>query len=566
MMRPSPAERLAAFLIAPDVAPPPAPGDMPDPDSFLELVETHHLPLGEVIAVNGLEGHEIVATDCVQHALKADAERHRANIALFDVFRERFEQAKIPHVFAKGVWEFPYRSINVDFLIPECDVRRADEILTTLGFVYNTWRPECYKRLHVLTRGSEWVGTLHLHTAVGWYSLFVEPEAIFEGAVEGGEPGVRVPRREVAMAINSTHALYEDATVRFIEMHKIRYLMRSGTVNWDWLWDFAIHRGFESGLALVFLILDRQFHSLTGKSLFDEAMIGRMESYLSTVDGTRRHYRKYVAGRDLPAFYTMSKYFVRRCLFRQLKRTRMMSLGRKVRTIITILKGGVHQVTRWFPQPAFLMAVCGPDGCGKTTQIERVAEGLEVYEVRSRRSWIRIGDSFLLNWFKKPFHRRVRAEVDTDGRMTSEQGVFQNRFVRTIWPIAAVFDYLLRQYATYIWTVLHERMIIADRYHVDALVDLALRCGPEVMRKHWVLTAMRMLPKARAAFVLKVTDETMRRRRAEDYVEGLTHRVIEYYDEAARLMNTPVLDGGQEPEALAETIVKATLPRFFERA
>jgi len=566
MMGPSPAERLAAFLIAPDVAPPPAPGDMPDPDGFLELVETHHLPLGEVIAVNGLEDHEIVATDCVQHALKTDAERHREHLARFVEFRKRLDAENIPHVLVKGVRGFPYRSENVDLMIPADAVPRADAILTEIGYVYNRFRPDNFKRLHVLTSGSRWVITFHLHTMVGWYSPFVEPEAIFGSAVDGSEGGVRIPRREICMIINGTHALYEDATIRLIELHKIRHLMRSGPVDWDWLWDFATYRGCESGLALSFLILDRQFRSLIGKPLFDEAMVGRMESYLSAIDGTRRHYRKYVAGRDLPTLYTLSKYFVRRCLFCQVKRTKLLSFWGKVGTTSLILRGGVHQVTRWFPQPAFLMAVCGPDGCGKTTQIERVAEALEVYEIRSRRSWIRIGDSFLLNWFKKPFHRRVRAEVDTDGRMTSEQGVFRSRFVRTVWSIVAVLDYLVRQYAAYIWTVLHERTIIADRYHVDALVDLALRCGPEVMRKRWVLAAMRMLPKARTAFVLKVTDETMRSRRAEDYVEGLTHRVIEYYDEAARLMNTPVLDGGQEPEALAEIIVKATLPRFFERA
>ena len=565
-MEHSPAERLAAFLVAPDVVSPPAPSELPGADAFADFVEAHHLPLEEAIAVNQLADHEVVASESVQRALEADRQRHRENLELFDIFREAFREAGIPHVFAKGMYQFPYRSINVDYLIPEKDVPRADRILTDLGFIYNRYRPGHFKRLHVVTSGSRWVGTLHLHTAVGWYSVFIEPDVIFEGAVEGGEPGVRVPRREVAMAITGTHALYEDATVRLIEMHKIRYLMRSGPVDWDWLWAFAVRRGFESGLALVFLILDRQHRRLTGQPLFEENQIGRMEGYLSRVDGTRRHYRKHVAGRDLPALYIMSKYFVRRCLFRQLWRSRLMSPGHKIKTACRILKGGVHQVTRWWPQPAFLMAVCGPDGCGKTTQIEWVAEALEVYEIRSRRSWIRIGDSFLLNWFKKPFHRRVRAEVDTGGRMTSEQGVFRSRFLRTVWALAAVSDYLLRQYAVYIWTVLHERMIIADRYHVDALVDLALRCGPEVMRKHWVLTAMRMLPKARAAFVLKVSDETMRRRRAEDYVEGVTHRVIEYYDEAARLMDVPVLDGDQEPEALAETIVKATLPRFFERA
>jgi len=566
MMELSHEERLAAFLILPEAASPPSPDEMPPPEAFLGLVERQKLPLEEIISVNDLADHEVVKSDCVQCALKTDAERHREHLARFIEFRERLDAENIPHVLVKGVWGFPYRSENVDLMIPADAVPHADAILTDLGYVYNRFRPDNFKRLHVLTSGSRWVITMHLHTMVGWYSPFVEPEAVFGSAVDGSEGGVRIPRREIGMIINGVHALYEDAIIRLAELHKIRHLMRSGPVDWDWLWDFASRRGYESGLALSFLILERQHLTLTGKSLFGDDLVRRMESYLSAVDGTRRHYRKRVAGRNLPTYYTLSKYFVRRCLFRQVKRTKLLSFWGKMGTAAMILHGGVHQVTRWWPQPAFLMAVCGPDGCGKTTQIELVAKALAVYEVRSRRSWIRIGDSFLLNWLKRPFHRRVRAEVDTAGRMTSEQGVFKSRFVRGAWSMVAVLDYLVRQYAAYIWAVLRERMVIADRYHIDALVDLALRCGPEVMRKRWVLAAMRLLPKARSVFVLKVTDDTMRCRRAEDYVEGLTHRVIGYYDEAARLMAVQVLEGEQDPEVLAETIVKATLPRFLDRA
>ena len=564
-MATSPAERLAAFLIAPDAVARPAADQMPDPEAFREVVERHKVPLREAIAVNGLADDPLAASECVQHALREDEDRHRRNIELFETFRHRFDEADIPHVLVKGVWGFPYRSENIDLLIPVSAVRRADRILTQLGFIYNRFRPDRFKRLHTLISGSRWVGTLHLHKAVGWYSLFIEPDAIFRDAVDGGEPGVRLPRREVSIAIIGVHALYEDASIRLIELHKIHHLMTSGPVDWDWLWDFAVRRGFASGLALALLILDRQFVGLAGRPLFDDAARKRMESYLTRLDGTRRHWRRHIAGRDVPAYYTLSKYFVRRCLFVQVKRTRLMSLRRKLDTAAEILRAGVlHQVTRWFPQPAYLTAVCGPDGCGKTTQIERVARALEIFEVRSVRSWIRIGDSPLLAPLKRPLRRRVRAEKSVDPK-TSEQGVFRSPLVRKVWPVVAIADYLLRQYAAFLAGALRERMVIADRYHVDALVDLALRCGPEILEKHWVAALMRLLPPARPAFVLKVSDETMRRRRGEEYIEGLSDRVNGYYDRAARIMGAVVLSGEGDPEAIAETITKEVLRRFFAR-
>ena len=557
----SPSERLAAFLIAPDAAPPPGPEEMPDPGGFLELVEKHKLPLEEILAVNGLGGHEVVKSECVQRALQADVERHREHLKQFVAFRERLDAENIPHVLIKGVHGFPYRSVNVDILIAPEDLGRADTVLTEMGYVYNSFPWEPMKHLYVLTSGSRWIITMHLHTGVGWCSLFVDPATMFAGASEVSG-GVRIPRRETAMAITGAHALYEDETVRLIELYKIRHLVRSGTVDWDGLWHCASRGGFDSGLALVFLIVDAQHRRLFGAPLFEEPIARRMEGRLSRVDGTRQHYRRRVRGRPLPSYYSMSKYFARRCLFRQIWRSRLATAWQKMKMTAWVLWDGFLQVFFWRPQPPALVAICGPDGCGKTTQVERLAAVLKVFEIRSRRCWIRIGDSLCLKLLKLPFHGRMRAEVD-DGQ-ASEQGVFRSRLARSLWPVVALADYIFRQNTAFAWNRLRGRMVIADRYHVDALVDLALRCGPEVMRKRWVLWVLRLLPKAPTTFVLKVSDETMLRRRREDYVQGISHRVSGYYDEAARAMGAVVLSGERDPEEITEVIVKEVLANFLE--
>jgi len=410
--------------------------------------------------------------------------------------------------------------------------------------------------------GSRWIITMHLHTGVGWCSLFIDPATMFEGAVEGSGGGIRIPRREAAMAITSAHALYEDETVRLIELYKVRHLMRSGHVDWDWLWDCASRGGFDAGLALAFLIMDTQHQRLMGKPLFEESVARRIEGNLSWLDGTRQHYQRHVRGKSLPSYYSMSKYFARRCLFRQIWRSRLATAWQKAKMTAWVLWDGFLQVFFWRPQPPALVAICGPDGCGKTTQVERLAAVLKVFEIRSRRCWIRIGDSPLLNVLKRPFQGKVRAEVD-DGQ-SSEQGVFRSRLARSLWPVVALADYIFRQNAAFAWNRLRGRMVIADRYHVDALVDLALRCGPEVMRKRWVLWALRLLPQPRAAFVLKVSDETMLRRRREDYVQGVSHRVSGYYDEAARAMGAGVLCGERDPEEIIEVIAKEVLANFLE--
>jgi thymidylate kinase len=210
-----------------------------------------------------------------------------------------------------------------------------------------------------------------------------------------------------------------------------------------------------------------------------------------------------------------------------------------------------------------LMAVCGPDGCGKTTQVEQVANALKVFEIKSVCSWVRIGDSPLLNCFKGPFRRRVRAEVDA-GKV-SEQGVFKSRIVRAIWPIVAVADYIIRQYVTIWMCYLRQRVVIADRYHVDALVDLAMRCGPNVLKERWIVIAMRLLPKAQPAFVLEVPEEILYSRRKEDHIECISNRQSIYYCEAAELMKAKTISGNESIENISELMAREFLHRYFRR-
>jgi hypothetical protein len=562
-MQLTPAERLASFLIAPHEAARPAPDALPSPEEFQGLVEDHHLPLDEVIAVNRLESDLLVAAPAVQAALKEDRERHIAVRDEFAAFRERLDAAGIPHVLIKGAHGVPYRSDNIDILFLPKDYEAAGKVARGLGYIENLLRPNDYKSLFIRIAGSRRTGILHFHRAVSWYSPFIEPDGMFETAVDGAEAGARIPRAELAMATIGCHAMYEDACVRMIELHKIRCLLARGPVDWNYLWQAARHRGFASGLALFFLILDRQHRGVVGRPMFDEPTLSTMQSHLGSLDGTRQHYRRHIADHDVPSLYAVSKYFARRCLFVQLKRCGIIPAATKLRVAETILRFGFRQVTRWEPQRSHLVAVCGPDGCGKSAVIERLVAGLWCFEVYTRPSWRRLGDSPVLNLLKCPFRGRVRAEARTGH--ASEQGEFRSAALRKLWPLLAVPDYLLRQYAGIAWAFLRQKMVIADRYHVDALVDLATRCGPQVLEKRWILWAMRRLPQARPAVVLECSPETLRRRRAEDYISGITERTAGYYQKAARLLGAEIVSNEGELEPLAEKMTLEVLSQFFGR-
>jgi hypothetical protein len=112
---------------------------------------------------------------------------------------------------------------------------------------------------------------------------------------------------------------------------------------------------------------------------------------------------------------------------------------------------------------------------------------------------------------------------------------------------------------------LRQRVVIADRYHVDALVDLAMRCGPTVLEKHWIVIAMRLLPRAQPAFVLEVPEEILYSRREEDFIEGISNRQSIYYCKAAKLMKAKTISGKDPIETISELMAREFLRRYFKR-
>jgi hypothetical protein len=271
------AEKLTSFLIAPQTAPRPPLSSLPSSKSLLTLVEEHNLPLDEVITVNRLTDDALVNSECMKRVLELDQERHRRIRDEFVAFQQRLDEAQIPYVLLKAVHGVPYRSSNIDILIPKCDFSRADKILIELGYLYNPFRPAHYKYLYDRISGSRLSGMFHVHECVSWYSPFIEPELIFSTAVDGKEAGVRMPRTEVALAIIGCHAMYEDACVKFIDLHKVLCLLKHGPVDWIWLWKFARNRGFASGLALFFLIVEQQHRTYMGRPLFDDAALSAVD-------------------------------------------------------------------------------------------------------------------------------------------------------------------------------------------------------------------------------------------------------------------------------------------------
>lgn len=128
-----------------------------------------------------------------------------------------------------------------------------------------------------------------------------------------------------------------------------------------------------------------------------------------------------------------------------------------------------------------LITVSGPDGSGKSTQIQLLLEALEKRGAKVTSVWFRPGYSPWLDQVRAAVRSRAPAVLPTSSDPSARQEVFSRPWVRVSWAALAVADS-----AVYHWVrvrrlqATHD-VVICDRSIEDAALDLSLRF-PELKR------------------------------------------------------------------------------------
>ncbi len=458
----------------------------------------------------------------------------------YDHYRAEFQQISdtlsaknIPHILMKSAGPFPYESDNFDILVPHF---RREEILSLLakdGFIPQIHYREDWKYLCKRFDQGRLMSIAHMHEEISWgVEVFLDVESVWSRAeISPDDPGFRVPSPEDSFLTTMAHGIYENDKVKLGDLQKLHRLNQrvKGHFDWEYMSDIASRQGWLAGFRFILsLVHDLEVH-FWGSSLVPEPILKshhcsrRMRTHASRLS----HSKAFPA----PTGMLFSKgLFLHKLL-----------TGNPPAAILShmcgFLQDNFEALLGISTGKGFLLTVSGMDGSGKSTLLDRLESMAKDLEYTPNRVWLRAGNSDTMQLInrlvRKLFSRRMHkweSEQSPTEKDPHRERVIGNPFLAWMWYSFALFELALQVAIKVRLPRRLGRFVLCDRYLVDSLVDLCIRCGRDPDRLNPNSLPLRILfPKADLSLLLHVSAGESIRRKREEFSEAQLERREDAY-------------------------------------
>lgn len=410
-------------------------------------------------------------------------ERERYNYALkaYSEVQAAWREANINAVLIKSPGYFPYTSDNVDILVLSAQVDQAMEILRRLGYIELPHVREPHKRLFRKIKGPYIGFPVHLHTGVAWINSFLTDTEVVSSCRRSQEDSIVVcPSAEHILMITTAHWLYEDKELKLRDLYH-SFLALGDNIDWKYIWESAIQRGWYEGLRLGLLM-----YALAGERLHIQAFNERLpDPDKDDVPRWLTLYFRRLCRYPLIFPLRLSKVFCKGLHLRKTVKDQPLSADNKLKELYLLILFALNVKSYHLRRRrCFIVALSGPDGAGKTTLARSLQNFLGTFAIPAKYHWIRPGSSegleiikFTLSWWTQSKGGRARghkAKTQNHSNPTVYKRFLErHQCVRPLWGYVLACDLLIRLWLHLLWAKMIGGIHIFDRYAVDAAVDLA---------------------------------------------------------------------------------------------
>ncbi len=551
------------------------------------ILQRNKVPL---LSILESEQNAPVVGDLVFRSARRTEERHWTGL--------RTEYAKVKQALAaQGIRDvmiksvglspaFPYRSDNLDVLYREQDVDRVRATLLGMGYIELKNVEEPLKYLFRKFHAGRSISAIHLHAHVGWMVSFLDEDSLWQRCSESADDQlVNVPAAEDALLTTLAHYFYEDKRVALLDVCKFAHCLRRG-VDWDEVYRVATWRGWRDGLNASLLLCAYQERALFGETLVPLEVLQQAvqelpdwawtlfrrllgsEALADLSFGRLTVDRAGVKEMPLRIPFAFSKVF----FYTKLVRDPTRSVGRRLKDLVVHTANGTKLRLRIHSQPRMLVTLSGVDGCGKTTQAEMLQSAFEVCHLRADRVWSRAGSARWLQLFtrwgkKQPAVNEASSdatEMQLAEKVRLRQRRFRSPWVSWGWSWLTTFELLLQYARQVTLPLVLGRVVICDRYVLDALADWAAYFGESTIERRLAAKILRWLtPRPRIGYWLDVPVEVAQSRSGDPLPESLLEAQSTAFRQLSVQWGLARLDGSRDKEELSDEIVHQVLSAYF---
>lgn len=208
------------------------------------------------------------------------------------------------------------------------------------------------------------------------------------------------------------------------------------------------------------------------------------------------------------------------------------------------------------------IAVCGPDGAGKTTLCDTLAKELEKSGLSVHKCWLRFRHRAtlpLLAYARLTGHTMYRADVGQEEKLGFHR-FEESPILRKVYPWAVWFDLGPSVYWHVNRKLKRGTWVVVDRFVPDTLVDLQIETGRRQISANTVGRALlKYIPRNSLVIILDAPSDTLRERRPvhENDPSLETRRAL--YKELCESHGWMCLEATRDPSEIADGIMERAL-------
>lgn len=205
-----------------------------------------------------------------------------------------------------------------------------------------------------------------------------------------------------------------------------------------------------------------------------------------------------------------------------------------------------------------IISIIGPDGVGKTTQIELLISYLNEKGIKYESEWLRFNHMLSL-----PLLAIARlmglSEIITleSGNRLGYHYFYKSKIISSLYAFLLFLDTMINTFfKVYIPVFIFKRNIIYDRFIYDTMVDLMVSTGIYIGESFSGKLFLSLIPRNSISILLITDVETLRQRRDDVMYDKALEQKIDRYHKLSEKFNIPVVDANQPVENVHKEILK----------